>query len=460
MLSVLLSIAILSWFALLYPALSRRLATNVAPINAPLPVLIALVATFAFMPLVFVIPRQDGTAVLQEGLTASNIVTVILTGLTGLYLVGNAVLDRRVVVLPFAMPYLPVTLMIAVNGLSTLWSIVPAYTAYRTVEFAVFYVATILIFDRLDIERRLPNLLAIFIAAWLLAVSPIVATNLASGIVFSSGKNNMMPLVCAALAFLVVFDARAPRRGAYLLLAFTGFVVAGSAASTGSLAAVAPGLMIASPRRPVRILGFVAAGLACVGFVVLMLGLSSFSGLFEILSVVLQKPAEELSSATGRSTFWPTFIEATRDRVLGSGYSAADRFVQLLIPTSGLAEELGRETVFIASSHNMFLSAWAGTGVVGLGFAAIVLGTALRWGLRLDRPGRRFVACLVLFLTLNGMTTPGIFQDWNVNVLGFVAALAYARIGVMHRVRRRAWSPFAARGPGRNPARSSGALLE
>ncbi|ACL59225.1 O-antigen ligase family protein [Methylobacterium nodulans] len=433
--NMLLSLAIVVWFLLAYPMARHHLATVTAPQNVPLPVPMTLVAVFAFMPLVFVVPRTDGNAVLEEGLTASNIVTLVLTGLTGLYLAVKVVMDRRILLVPFSMPYLPFTLMIAVNGLSTLWSIVPAYTAYRTVELGIFYLASILIFDRSDIERRLADLLAIFVVVWLVAVAPIIAESLASGIVFSAAKNNMMPLVCAALGLLVAFDPRAPRRAAYLLLALIGFIIAGSAASTGALVAVVPGLMIASPHRRIRILGGVTAALVVAAFLVLMLGLSAFPALLDLLSALLQKPPDELANATGRGTFWPTFIKATQDHLVGSGFSAGDRFVQLLTSTTELAEELGRDAVFITSSHNMFLSAWAGTGIVGIGFAAVVLGTAIRWGMVLHLRHRRFIVTMVIFLALNGMTTPGIFQDWNVNVLGFVAMLAYCRIGALRRGR-------------------------
>lgn len=433
MLSFLLVVAIVVWFALLYPVAGRNLRTRTVPQNAPLAIPVALVATFAMMPLVFTVPRDDGNAVLEQGLTASNIVMIVMTGLTGLYLVVKVALDRRVLLVPFSVPYLPFTLMILVNGASTLWSIVPVYTAYRTIELAIFYLASILIFDRSDIERRLADLLALFTVVWLLAVAPIIVTSLASGIVFSSAKNNMMPYVCAMLAFAVVFDPAARRRGAYFVLAVVGFVIAGSAASTGALIALAPGVLIASAHRRLRILGYVATVVVCAAFLVLMLGLSAFPALLDLLSAILQKPAEELANATGRGTFWPTFLAATRDHLVGSGYSAADRFVQLLIPTTELADTLGREAVFITSAHNMFLSAWAGTGLIGIGFCALVLGSAVRWGLELDSGGRRLVVTSVIFLVLNGMTTPGIFQDWNVNVLAFVALLAFIRVGVLKR---------------------------
>lgn len=435
MLNLLLVVAVVVWFALLYPLARHRLETRMGPLDGPVAVPFALMSVFALLPLVFNVPREDGNAVLDQGLTASNIALVVMTGLAGLYLAVRVAVDRRVLLVAFSMPYLPFTLMILVNGVSTAWSVVPSYTAYRTLELAIFTLVSILIFDRSDIERRLANLFALFTCVWLVATAPIILDNLAHGIVFSSAKHNLMPYLCAAHAFLVIFDDRIRHRGAHLALALAGFVIAGSAASTASLIAVVPGLMVASRHRRLRLLGYTAFTVYLVLFVVLMVGLSAFPGLLEVVSVVLQKPPEELADATGRGTFWPVFIEATKDRFVGAGYAAGDRFIQLLIPTTALAETLARDAVFISSSHNMLLSAWAGTGLIGIGLCAMVLGAALRWGMKLDRAGRRLIATCVFFLILNGMTTPGIFQDWNINVLTFVALLAYARIGALHRER-------------------------
>lgn len=462
MLNVLLTVAAVSFFALLYPMALTHLRTNTPPYNASLPVLIVLVAAFAFTYVVFVVERESGTDFLDQGLSASNVLTLALTGLAALYLGFLILVDRRIALLPFSMPYLPFTLMIAVDALTTFWSIVPSYTAYRVVELAVFYLATILIFDRNDIRRRIADLLALFIALWLAAATPVVAASFAKGIVFSAAKDNLMPAVCAALIFVVAFDAQAPRRAAYFLLGLAGFIIAGSAASTGALMAVAPAAMIASRHQTVRLLGLAAALVAVAVFIVLMVGLSSFPDLLQALSFVLQKPVEELADATGRGTFWPTFIEATRGHLFGSGFSAGDRFIQLLIPVDTLTAEMGQKELFLASAHNMFLSVWAGSGILGLACAVLVLATAFQWGMKLDLAGRRVVLSLLLFLILNGMTTPGIFNNWNVNVLAFVAALAYARVGVLARasalaaVARRDQSPDVS---GLRPGRS-GPILE
>ncbi|MGU3360348.1 O-antigen ligase domain-containing protein [Methylobacterium sp. M6A4_1b] len=428
MLNLFLALAIPVWFVMLYPFARHRLAAAVRPLDARLLLPMVLVCTFAFMPLVFTVPRQDGNAVLEEGLSASNIVTLILTGLTGLYLFSKIALDRRVALLPFAMPYLPFTLMIGMNMLSTAWSIVPTFTLYRSAELFIFFHASIVIFDRTDIESRFADILAIIILAWLAAVTPIILDSLARGIVFSAAKNNMMPFVCAMLGFLVVFRPPKRRRRTYFAVAFAGFVIAGSAASTGALVAVGPALLMSSRDRVLRRFGIAGALTAVAAFVLLMLDLAAFPELLDLLATILQKPAVELANGTGRSAFWPTFIAATHDRLAGSGFSAGDRFIQLLVPAGTLAETLGWEDVLLTNSHNMFLSAWAGTGMIGIGFALVVLLTTLSWGMKLDLGGRRFVASCVLMLVLNGMTTPGIFQDWNVHVLALAGLLAFIRV--------------------------------
>ncbi len=431
MFSVLLAVTVVLWFVLLYPFAARRLAVDVPPGNEPPVVPFVLIALFSFTLLVFNVQREDGSAILQDGLSASNIVMVVIAGVSGIYLAARVAMRRSLLLLPFSPTYLPFTLMVLFDGLSACWSIVPTYTAYRATELVIFTLMTIVLFDRDDVAKRFPVILACYIIAWLIAVIPTMAGNLAAGIVFSAAKNNLTPLVCAALMFLVLFKPPSAFRRSLFALGLIGFVVAGSAASTGAmLAALGPACLIASRRPSFRAIGWAAAAFAVLVFVFLIVGLSAAPGLVDVLSGLLQKPAEELENATGRTTFWPAFIAATRDHVIGSGYSAGDRFLQLLIPTSDLADSLGRDKIHISSSHNMFLSAWAGTGVAGLAFAVVVLGNAVARGLHLDRGDRRFVVALVLMLVLNGMTTPGIFQDWGNNTFVFVAMLSYIRIGL------------------------------
>ncbi|MBE7249530.1 MAG: O-antigen ligase domain-containing protein, partial [Actinomycetospora chiangmaiensis] len=191
MTNILFALALAVWFALLSPVALRGLAVSAPARNDPVLPPLLLVLAFTCLPYLFSVPREDGTAVLDQGLSGSNIATVAITGLTGLYVLARIAADRRVLLLAFSLPYLSFTLALGWDMLSAVWSILPTYTLYRATETATYFLATILIFDRADIMDRLPALLAAILGAWLLAVAPTVLDALSHGIVFSSAKNNL-----------------------------------------------------------------------------------------------------------------------------------------------------------------------------------------------------------------------------------------------------------------------------
>jgi exopolysaccharide production protein ExoQ len=431
MLAILTIVAFGIWFALLYPVLRHALERHVVPLNLS-PVLPALlISAYGFAPMVFNIDRNDGTALLDQGLSQSNKLMVAIAALAGCYALWQIARDKRVLRLLLAMPYLPFTLMILFDGLSAAWSVVPSYTAYRTVELAILFLVTVLVFDRSSIERRLPLLMSAFIVIWLVLAAPVYAGNMAHGIVFSSAKNNLTPALCVVLlAYAVFLETDGRMRLTQLALSLVGLVIAGSAASTAAIVGFVPAVMVASRQPPVRAAGIVLAVLCVGGFLLLTVNLGDFPGLLHVVSTVLQKPAAELASATGRTTFWPALIEGTRDRYFGSGFAAAERFPQLLLPSAAFRNLLGDTELNLASAHNMFLSAWVGTGLVGIMLALTVLVSVANWVHMLPAAGRRFGLSIVFVLVLNGMTTPGIFSAWSVYTLAFVAVLAYARVAV------------------------------
>ena len=220
-----------------------------------------------------------------------------------------------------------------------------------------------------------------------------------------------------------------------IVLALAGLVIAGSAASTAAMVGILPAVMIASPRPLIRFAGGVVAVLCAAAFLLLTINLGDFPGLLHVVSVVLQKPEAELANATGRAEFWPVLIEATRGHYLGTGFGAGERFPQLLLPAGEFRNLLGDKDINLASAHNMFLSAWVGTGLPGIALALTIFGTAVAWALKLPRGGRRFALSVIFVLVLNGLTTPGIFSSWNVMVVPFVAVLAFVRVAVGRQAR-------------------------
>ncbi len=429
MLAILTIVAFGAWFALLYPVLRRALERRVPSLNVSPILPFLLVATSALLPFVYFVNRTDGIALLAQGLSDSNRVTIAITGLAGLYVLWRVALDKRVLRLPLAMPYLPFTMMLLFDLLSTGWSVVPSFTLYRVVELAVFFLATILLFDRTTILRSLPVLLGVFIVAWLVVVAPTYIENIAHGIIFSSAKNNVMPAMCFALLFYAFFVEPDRRRRLWQIgLAFPGLVIAGSASSTAAIFGFIPAIMLASRYGPARVAGVVLAVLAVLVFMMLTVNLADFPGLLHVVSVILQKPEAQLANATGRVSFWPAVIMATRDHYFGSGFAAADRFIQLLLPPGELRNLLGDNSLNLASAHNMFLSAWAGTGLAGIALGLTVLGSTIGWAMKLPLADRRFVLSFTFVIILNGLTVPGLFGAWNVDILAFIAVLAYARV--------------------------------
>ncbi|MGI4763859.1 MAG: hypothetical protein ACRYGP_02140, partial [Janthinobacterium lividum] len=137
-----------------------------------------LSSTFAFAQFVFNVQREDGTAVLEQGLSASNIMTIAITLATAVYLLGVLCIRREVALLPFSAAYRPYTLMITYGLLSVAWSVVPTYTLYRSFELIVFYLLALILFDRADVRRKLGRILAFYVLAWLFVSIPRILESL------------------------------------------------------------------------------------------------------------------------------------------------------------------------------------------------------------------------------------------------------------------------------------------
>lgn len=389
---------------------------------------LALLLCQIFVPLLFLVERGSGTAILQEGLSASNLIVVAFTLLlAGLAAFKTLVGGYRVgIVLERA--YLPFVLMLAVDLASTAWSIVPSVTAFRAVETIALFVTCVMLFDREAVEKALVLTLALIVAVTLVTAIDVIAGNLARGIVFSAAKNNMSPLVCVVLAMACLTYRRRIRHALPLiLLAVVGFVVGGSAATVASLPAVGIGWLMASDRRGVRAAGWVLLALYAAGFGVALFGLGQFPGLVSLASALLQKPEEELLKATGRLEFWPLFLEAGLRHPFGSGYVAGERFIQLVLGDAVVGEILGTSEVNISQSHNMFLSAWIGTGWIGLTLALVVIVQLMRQAYAADLPTRRFVLGATLLIVFNGTTTPGVFSVFTIHVVVLAGLLALVR---------------------------------
>lgn len=426
MYSAWMALAIVVWFGLLVGLLRPRTLAPLAEAHWMPPALI--LAGFFFMPYAFLVQRADGTDLLEEGLSSSNVITLGFACLAALWCAWVVAGTPRLVSLLLDRVLFPFWLFMAVACASVAWSIVPSYTIYRALELVVLFSLCVLVLDRRRFEHGFLAAHVVLLLAWLAVRSTQIVDGAARGIFFSSAKDNLMPLLCLSVLLMLAVGER-PRRGALLIagLAATCFVLAGSAATVGAIPLIFTGLLAASPDPVRRLVGYVASAVWMVVFAVLLAGLASFPELMEAVSVALQKPVVELEQATGRGKLWPIFIEATLDRNVGAGFAAGERFIQLLVDEAAVQERLGTTRVFFSSSHNMLISSWVGTGWIGLLTLATCLGLAWREGTRLDAAGRRYVLPILLVLSANGLTTPGIFGEFNLHTVTWVTILCCIR---------------------------------
>lgn len=426
MYSALMAFAILSWFTILVWIVMPRDRVPLVCAKPWLPILV--LAAFLVIPLMFLVSRKDGTELLEEGLSTSNLLTIGITATGALYCAIQACRRPAMLMLVRDRTLFPFYLFVFIALLSASWSIVPTYTIYRSIELGVMFTLAVLALDRPDFERSFLRLGFALLAAWTCERLDILMDTLPKGIIFSSAKDNAIPALCLALLLVLAMNRHVTRwRMTAVAVVTVAFIGAGSAATVGAIPLIFTGLMAASSTRWLRYTGIVASIVWMAAFIVLLAGLSNFPALMELISAALQKPIVELEKATGRGQFWPLFLEAMADRNIGAGYAAGERFIQLLLDPATVAQQMGRERVFISSAHNMLVGAWVATGWLGLLSIATCLSLAWREAMRLDLKGRRYCLPMLLLLTANGMTTPGMFGEFNLHTLCLASVLVCIR---------------------------------
>ena len=98
MYDALYAVLICVWFAVIHLALGRRGNVYIREGSFWLPTI--LLVAFVMVPWVFQVSRTRGTAVLEEGLTLSNILTVAIVAVSALYLLVLVVRNIELLRLP------------------------------------------------------------------------------------------------------------------------------------------------------------------------------------------------------------------------------------------------------------------------------------------------------------------------------------------------------------------------
>jgi O-antigen ligase len=291
------------------------------------------------------------------------------------------------------------------------WSPLPQYTAYRSVEYAIMILAIMLaIRDSGGFEAAERAVLAVTMLVIILTLAGHVrlvgfSTDLVKWHTNSySAAAGMLFVYCAG----ELLSAQSRRKSLLRWLAVVGFAVLALGTSTASNIAALLGLVVIAVLAKSRKM---LAGILAAAIVVVPLTL-----LLEVRSEAVTKAVfggkstEEVTSLKNRSTVWESYFETfLKSPVIGHGFA--------IVST-------GRGNLMMSRPHNSVLSVLLGTGLVGLalgGFAALRLLLEALGAARAGVPGGLGSLAALLTALVNSLAMPLVFDQFEESSVVFVA---------------------------------------
>lgn len=347
--------------------------------------------------------REDIDDLVNAGLSTSNRIEVLFTALSAGWMLW-LLISRS---LPFGHllrgPGFWITALILSLLASVLWSLWPQLSLYKGIELLAFWIITAHVAAsplwRLDVERIA---VVALVAGWW----PYVFRGMAdfSGGVVGAFYNNEgamvagIVLLVGAQRFVLLRDIRSGVLLATSLLSLvlfhsftTDMCVALSLLLLGLL------MLLENAGRTALIVvltGTVAAG-GAAGWLLTHVDEALMRG----IAGAFGKGADELSSLTGRLPLWQALWDASKNSPFGTGFFALERTIFSVADPDSVGWEA-------AHSHNGFLSAWLGSGYLGLGLIVMFCMALATQIMRLDHESRLLLIPLTVFLVLNNFSYP------------------------------------------------------
>ena len=425
-----IGVVTLIWFVLVY-----RILPTARPLSSPQVSKIDWIAyTFLLWQFVgnsllcptptfcFVESREVGTQLVTEGLTFSNYMTVGATIIAGLYLTFLLLSGRWPLSQLFERHYKPLFVLITIYAVSTAWSYYPLFSAFRIFEIMVYSMLSIHLFSNLCKLEDFIRLLAIMIAVWILLEIPWITIRLQEGIIFSSGKSNLLPAICALMLLFIPYSS-IRYKPLLFAMGFVGFVLGGSTATLAFLMVSLWVLPLLSSNILLRLVSGIAL-VSTLGFASLFLFFpQEFPVVIDVVSTLLQKPRSSLLNATGRHNIWAMFWTLSKDVPFGFGFGS-ERFFQYIANQNLLLKYYWLSNINLNVAHNALLSSWLSAGWIGLFSIVFFIYSGITTALRCNRALRSPALAAIVLLTLNSMTTLGIGTLYGVFWFLWIGVLA------------------------------------
>lgn len=351
----------------------------------------------------FVLPgREDVSALISEGLSATNILTVALTLVgtvwAGHLLVASRLSFRRIL----SGSGVWFSAFLATNAISIIWSSWSALTGFRVIELFAVAVLVGHVVAYPNTEYWLERLMWLALATQAISLLVGGAVAPADLVGFAALRSNTGGVVAGILILYYVTQALA-RRSLMSWWKLAGatyaFVLFGSVAS---LIAVLTALLVGLVLHMCPRVGVVIAGAALM----LIVGLASYfvvvppdtsgTSLFDYSLVreyaaTLGKQPHHFGDLTGRVPVWTSASEAVERQPWGFGFAAGER----LLPLTA-----GYDAPWAARhAHNGFVSGYLSAGLIGLAMVGLVFIAASRS----SAAPRGFAIPVLIFMAVNNV---------------------------------------------------------
>jgi O-antigen ligase len=351
--------------------------------------------------------RSDAMTLVQEGLSSQNLLQVGVVTTVGVW-AAILLLTRTVTIANLVTgPRLWVSLLIGVFSLSTIWSIWPSFTVYRSCELVVLWVLSVHYFS--SSKDPLADLMRVVLWSMIFSLLGSMLTLwdnwLSNLFLFGALRSNTGGLLAAVYSVYLIHQWRSGRSAGFWHIALTAMFMFmfGSMSSWIIFAIVLPLFWWGGSQGLQRMAGtvFLLPITAVLGWFAVTGDLLENNLFLDAAASIFGKEAHHLQTGTGRLPLWTSIFEETTNMPFGQGYGAAERLLSNLMQYHNIG--------FNAyNAHNGYLSAWLGAGWLGL--VALVLMLAAVWVhvRRIDPTQRNFAGVVLVVLILNNFTVAGL----------------------------------------------------
>lgn len=369
----------------------------------------AIVIYLLFWKALFYESRPDVLALMEEGMSTSNIHQAIFVAAAAAWSAFLVATGRVRIGALIAGPSFWVTSLILVFLASTVWSVWPEYTLFRVLEIASFWFISLHLFAVEDWVRQLGwFLLLATLAEWLYGL--LEYQRFSEGVILGAIYTNSGSLSAGAFFIVAVQQSITTEnmsKWGWSAFACLSIVIFGSlTTAAASVIALAMLLVLWMMRRADP----VAVALAAV---LMTLGMAAFGGFILTadtagISELFGKDTEQIGTMTGRLPLWSAIWEISKNDPFGSGFGA-DRFVAALIGGRSWTDI----RAWAGHSHNGFISAWLGAGFPGFLLSICMVLSILSATARMVITDRVLVVPLMILMITNNMSFPAFGGQFN-----------------------------------------------